>query len=392
MFSCSKKAKETAADTNTASNTAKSGACFFEDGENGFYFATALEEEYLFFYDEAAQSAVKTCGKANCRHDSNDCNSRFGTGSSNMINMYNLQYDHGKIYLWSSSTMEGPHLYSADPDGTNHEDLGALKIDMTRGQSGVYASFILNDMVYVIATVGTNQLGYQYQRFYKRSIQPGADTVLLFADEDEKTVEHRMDALVVCDGMVYFVDDAFLDGTNRFESKLYRYDPAKDELQNILTLENKRINYTVKDQKVYYSAFNYEGQLCYEDFCCYDPETKESQSFYPAGGHITWDGQHFVLSQFEYDAELSEKYNKDELSVTAVLFISENGELIREIPAEQLAEDLSEANICMSEEYIVTDAYIFKDNQFAEEIRIFKKDDVLDGKLEYQTITFTDKF
>ena len=46
----------------------------------------------------------------------------------------------------------------------------------------------------------------------------------------------------------------------------------------------------------------------------------------------------------------------------------------------------------MSEEYIVTDAYIFKDNQFAEEIRIFKKDDVLDGKLEYQTITFTDKF
>lgn len=379
MAACGRNSTDSAKDDQNPSSTAKSRTCFFEEKENGFYFIPAMDEEYLYFFDEDAQSAVKVCGKANCGHRSEDCNARFGSSSMNTLNMYSLQNYHGKIYLWSASSMDGPHLYSADPDGTNHQDLGGLKIDTARGQGGVEASFISDDNVYVIAIVGTNNLGYQYMRFYKRSLEAGAEAQLIYADEDEKTVEHRMSQLTVEDGLVYFEDVAFFDGTNRLESRLYRYDPSKDELQNILTLENKQIIYTVKNQKIYYSAYNYAAEMS-EAVCCYDPKTEENTVFLSTGGNvITWDQQYFVTEQYDFKND----------AAASLSFFSEKGELIREVPADRLLNDPAESNICLSENYIVTDSYDFINSPVSQTIRIFKKEDILKGDYHYSELKFT---
>ena len=385
--SCGKSGQNIVNTSTKTSNTAKSGACIIEETDRGFYLVSVNDDEYLYFYDEAAKTAVKTCGKANCQHNSDSCNAKFG--SSGSINWYNLQFYQGKIYLWTSSSMNGVQLYSADPDGTNHQDLGALKIDMTRGQGGIEASIISDDMVYVLAIVGTNHLGYQYMRFYERSLEPDAEAHLIFADEDEKTTEHRMGQLVAEDGLIYFTDIAFYDGLNRMESRLYRYDPSMDELKTVLALENRRIAYTVKNQKVYYSAYDYAANA-YEKVRCYDPAAGKSTDFFQTGGQITWDGKHFIILEFEYDAVLSEKYQTAVDKPSAVVFVSEDGKEEKTVTADQLAEDPSEMNICMSENYIYTEAYMFDpiENKHTHEIRIFRKADVLNGSYDAASIHF----
>ena len=286
-----------------------------------------------------------------------------------------LQTYHEKIYLWSSSHTDGPHLYCADLDGKNHMDLGALKIDNAHGQGGVEASFLSDNTVYVIAVAGINSLGYQYQRVYKRRIEAGEEAQLIFADEDEQSVEHRISQLRVADGLVYFQDIAFYDGLDRLESRLYRYDPVKDELRNILTLTNKQIYYTVKDRMIYYSAFNYAEQS-YEEVFRYDPEKEESTIFCSVGGLITWDGKNFVIEEF---------VNEEELRPSAVTFVSPDGEKVCEIAFSLLTNDPSFSSISMSEKYVVTDTFDDSDNEI---IRIFKKEDLMKGDLHFSELRF----
>ena len=390
LISCGRRSEEHESGTvrSNGSNTAKSSVCFFEDAENGFYLVSFNDPEYLYYYDVSTKTAVKLCGKANCRHNSGSCNARYGDGS-NGINMYNLQIYKGRLYLWDSSSTGGPHLYSADQDGKNHQDLGELKIDMARGQGGIERSFIFDDTLYAIAIVGTNDLGYQYMRIYKRSLEAGAEAQLIFADEDEKTTEHRMSQLIAEGGQIYFEDVAFFDGLNRLESRLYRYDPEKAEVKNILTLENKRIIYTVKDQKIYYSAFDYISQS-YEDVVCYDPEEDRSTSFCKIGGMITWDGQYFIVEKYDFDERLSEKYHTAMSSVSAIAFVKENGEVEKMISADQLLDDTSESNICLSGKYIITDTYLtVQENKLAiQELRIYKKDDLIKDAIDYSILRF----
>ena len=375
LVSCSGPDKGSDHNSDDLSNTAKSIACSFEETDNGFYLVPAYDSEYLYYYDDNARSAVKVCGKANCVHDSGDCDARFGNAMFSSISAYTLQSYHGKIYLWNSSHTDGPHLYSADSDGKNHKDLGALKIDNARGQGGVEASFISDNTAYVIAVAGISSLGYQYHRVYKRSIEAGAEAQLIFADEDEQSVEHRINQLRVDDGLVYFQDIAFYDGLDRLESRLYRYDPVKDELRNILTLTDKQIYYTVKDGMIYYSAFNYAEQS-YEEICCYDPENDESTSFCSAGGLITWDGKNFVIEEF---------VNEEELMPSAVTFVSPDGEKVCEIAFSQLTYDPSFSGISMSESYVVTNTFDDSDNEI---IRIFKKEDLLKGDLHFSELRY----
>ena len=78
LTSCSSAEKETGLSGDDLSNTAKSAACFFEETDNGIYLVSANDSEYLYYYDDNARSAIKVCGKANCVHNSGDCDARFG--------------------------------------------------------------------------------------------------------------------------------------------------------------------------------------------------------------------------------------------------------------------------------------------------------------------------
>ena len=101
---------------------------------------SAIEDgNYIWYVENGSNEIIKLCGRADCTHNSSDCNAYLYWGR-------NLSYYNGYLYAVSG---EGPYKESCtleriDPDGSNHTTLfDILKFTKENGGDYAYCDMII---------------------------------------------------------------------------------------------------------------------------------------------------------------------------------------------------------------------------------------------------------
>lgn len=91
-------------------------------GEDGYYFSLEDQElvdgGFVYFFDTGTGLDVKLCGKADCTHDTEECNAFVKGITRNFIT-----YASNKIYYFQKIDLNRISLCSMEKDGTNHREI-----------------------------------------------------------------------------------------------------------------------------------------------------------------------------------------------------------------------------------------------------------------------------
>lgn len=120
-------------------------------GEGGYYYQSD-SYDYLLFYDEELKDSYPVCGKADCHHDTIECNAYIGHGiraekTDVSYLLGTVYYYQGYIYLLSDKG----DLVKFAPDGSSREVIA--NVYTYEGRTGINLVFCGDD-VYVYDGVG----------------------------------------------------------------------------------------------------------------------------------------------------------------------------------------------------------------------------------------------
>lgn len=108
--------------------------------ENCGSYSVVADGNYIWYVENGSDKIIKLCGRADCTHNSSDCNAYLYSGTD-------LTYYNGYLYAVSG---EGAHrerctLVKMNPDGSNHTAVfDILKFAKENGGDYAYCDMIIN--------------------------------------------------------------------------------------------------------------------------------------------------------------------------------------------------------------------------------------------------------
>lgn len=127
--------------------------------DSGVYFIpdNGQTETYIYYMDNASDSLIKLCGRADCNHSSSDCNAYIYDGGA-------MTYYRGYLYVLSGEMSESQcELIRLEPDGSGHTvELDLL--DFAIKHDGAFVDGVLLTDGYLVFSVSgwsgsTNSVG-----------------------------------------------------------------------------------------------------------------------------------------------------------------------------------------------------------------------------------------
>ena len=348
---------------------------------DGLFFVPVNNTWTLYYYDPGISEAIPVCAKPQCTHDHDNCDAVYGLG--NVIDGYSIQVKDGRIYLWVDMGTGKTTLYSCRQDGSDRLNLGDFVTAENSSSGNVKRSFIIGDQMIMLATVGTNKLGYTYERLFRRGLTKDSKAELLYAGEDDENIEHQLGSMIARDGKIYFTDNRFDNGFDHFSSRLIQYDCASGELKEILSLENSLIDYTVIDDAIVYSRIVYSPAYEFLPLRKLDLKTGEDMEFSSVGGNVSWDEtNYYVQTQTGPDWETAEPSD--------IVVLDASGKELKRIDYDILM-DRGTFDMCFSvkseEDYLIANGLQYGESS-AYVWHICRKEDLLADRYETHEIVF----
>ncbi len=124
--------------------------------ENAIYFLpTTARDQNILYWDLEQNAAVPLCGKAECAHDTKECNAWTGNPRMDVVQVIEDKLyvmDHGDYSHASSAT----GIYRMDLDGSNREELCQIHVPGGSPQNGI----IYKEYFYCRGIAGTTSQGF----------------------------------------------------------------------------------------------------------------------------------------------------------------------------------------------------------------------------------------
>lgn len=192
-----------------------------------YYFHSDVN--FIYYYDETSGLSGKLCAKADCTHDSADCNAYLASISG-------LQIYDGKLYFIEDAST----LYCMDLTGNNR-----VSVMFLRNLQGTNPKFAIH-RGYVYTSVSDDQIqdGGQKTRFtLSQQVLGQTDTAKTIIDETFEAMS--VEAWILCGNHLYAALDAVQQSGSL--NRLYDYDIQTGELNS---LWNEKSNYGTLDLRI----------------------------------------------------------------------------------------------------------------------------------------------
>lgn len=186
----------------------------FDVTDDGFYYVSlrtnASPNSYILYSDNDSDIVIKLCGRADCTHDTKDCNAYVGE------NCFAISCWNGYLYAVYEEYVEsiGDHnlaLYRMNLDGSNRvvvRDLHQFALD----NDLEYAHYSLMTDGYLKFSIG------HYEKQPDGSLQPESDEYYYFALDgsmaEPKILESEVGSLYSCGDVILSLGDAQNGGTH----------------------------------------------------------------------------------------------------------------------------------------------------------------------------------
>lgn len=282
-----------------------------------------INRDYFIYCDKSTGNSGLVCGKPDCEHNSDECNSFISSS-------WGMQYYEG--YLYTVQTKGGGFALSKiSVDGSERENLGEL-IDME---------------IVVQRPYGSNTIGWIIHRgyiYYCYSWDSGSteDTYYLnnsnciYRKSPEKDSEPEcIMALTVLSwvaecqfigaGSYVYMKVPTADETAGY---LYRYNTESGKLEWFKEWGNEISGAAIHNNKIFYSENNRSKQKT--NIYCYDTETKEKTLFLEIDG---------LVGQMRYDNEYIYVTYEDTEEIWKTGIWNWQGDYIAEIPVYMEFDD-----------------------------------------------------
>ena len=180
----------------------------FDVTDDGFYYVSlrtnASPNSYILYSDNDSDIVIKLCGRADCTHDTKDCNAYVGE------TCFAISCWNGSLYAVYEEYMEsiGNHnliLCRMNPDGSNRvvvRDLHQFALD----NDLEFASYSLMTDGYLKFSIG------HYEKQPDGSLQPETDEHYYFALDgsmaEPKMLESEVGSLYSCGDVILSLGDA----------------------------------------------------------------------------------------------------------------------------------------------------------------------------------------
>lgn len=254
------------------------------DTEDGVYFCEMSQDNFIYYWDFSQNQCVYLCGKADCAHNSEECNAWFEG-----LLPYTLEIYQGKLYLWAYSSAQAV-LYRMDLDGSNRTEI--CRCQSSDGKSGVpNFSKLYNGYCYMRAALGTGPNGHDLEGVYRQSLNGEKDAELIYIPDTEDGWIHRLYGLRTDDGYVYFEDLQYREEERKCE--IFQYDIASGKLDVIYT-SNNYASFVKADNKLIFSENAMDGKG-FTTTCVMDLESGSVEKLMDVGGNLTYDGEYLYV-------------------------------------------------------------------------------------------------
>ena len=272
--------------------------------EEGCYLFVGISsmENYLQYYDAATKQLVPLCGRADCTHDTWECNAFFdGVGpdtlcsDGNNIYVESLDaqyYENGERVIFGA-----PSMFRLDADGSSREKL----FEFDGNQYGQIAECVkVGDTFYAIFYRNVLEKdGYRMQfGLYELDIFGKEEPELLFDGNEEGWTPSLFRSLYYYKGSLYFNAARFND--QRTEYVIRQYEISSGECKPLCAIEAQdtmEISFVVRDDSLYYSTYGRPNQ----NVTRVDLETGEEEEFLSEHGELSYDDSYFYITRYEDD-------------------------------------------------------------------------------------------
>ena len=259
-------------------------------GENGYY-AISDDQNMIYTIDDEEGTAVPLCSKAECTHDTEDCNAYLGRS----VLGWTIWYDGTHLYVVAARAATC-YLYEISLDGSGSREICALFKTTGASAYGLspyyYDGYLYYAQMLQSATDVAN--GIYAQKLYRIRIENNAKPELICENtENVDSVSSNIGRCFFYEDLMYFVLSCYANDGSSEATTLYRYHTKEDKLEKLG--ERYMAYYCVVDDVLYYTAENGIHQ--------YNLNDGTEVMFYedPAlVSELIYDGQYFYASDKGY--------------------------------------------------------------------------------------------
>lgn len=336
-----------------------------------------INRNWLIYCDKKSGESGLLCGKPDCEHADDTCNSFLRA-------IWGVQYYNGNLYTVQSN--EKFLLKKISVDGSEREDLGTLmyedRIQSSKYNGGTIEWLIHRGYVYYCYKWNAGDTTDTYYLngnncIYRRSLEKDSKPECIMALPELSLME---ECQFMSEGSYVYI---IIPTAEETKGWLYRYNIESGKLEWFKEWGNEIANVAVHDNKIYYSENNMSE--CKTKMYCYDTETKEKKELFEIdglAGAMMYDDDYMYIAYEE----------KNEIWKKGVW--NWNGEYIAELPSyNKFNEEGRFRDLAGSDE---NNIYIYCMVANPEEENIYnvsvmgaftiieyiEKEDILDGEYE----------
>lgn len=282
-----------------------------------------MANNYLYYYDKEKNKCGLLCNKPDCSHikeDSWTCNASvpFGEG---------LAYSKGNLYTVNSETMELIKIFADTLERVTVGKLCTVPEDKIEKKDGIYALewIIHKDYIYYYYQLysGLTEDTYYLNGsncVYRMSLDGNSEPECIFPFVCESNSFYTR---IKGNGSYVYMNTTQKEKNSGY---LYRYNIEAGNVEKLEFLGDDIINYTIKDNIIYYSNASEPQNIYY-----YDGTTEKSQLFFSVDDDkyqylgCSWSDKDYIYIGYNMKEE-SDKYSG------GMLAFDWQGNMVADIP------------------------------------------------------------
>lgn len=296
VFGCSSQNEIGGQSNQYNSNAWEKGMANICRNENGYY---AFCGELLYTIED--QKAYPLCNKADCEHDSVECNAYL-----KKVQPQTIWYDGKSIYAVGMVKVGTYSIYRINKDGSGNEKV--CDLFQTTGMASFSIDCYFNDgyAYYVLTLRSANDVakGNYSEKLYRIKLEANAEPELLY----EKMDGIGSNALGRC---IFYKDDLYILEIAYSEDEkttwmLYKYSMKENKIEPFL--ERYMVQYFIQDDYLYYTGSN--GIYKYSLDGSNEEVLFESTEF---NGDMVYDGEYIYADDMRY--QMSQEAHSDVVNI-----------------------------------------------------------------------------
>ncbi len=230
--------EETTEEKSAKRNNAFDWQSNLTEGENGYYYLNE-QESCLYYLEEESGEYVKLCGKADCQHNTSDCNAYIEGASLGCV-----WYADGKVYYTSLNDKSYFTLSCMEEDGSNHEEITQL-YKISPNDYVCPMGFLNGDYFYLVSyeTEG--------ETLYRVKLEKDAELEKI----EEKGYNY---SCFQTDGDKIYMNRNKANEELDFTGEIVCYDASTGEEEVLLSYDGKNyvISFALAEDAIYYTVAN----------------------------------------------------------------------------------------------------------------------------------------